>query len=172
MFMWTSGMAEARSCGNAAYSWCSGNRSSIRTAEFDLPAEVSREERCLVLSMMTKTLVRMNCNDRNYFLCEYKCKSRVSCVNREACIRNITYFDAAGKLDRDSLNGVWAEWQQTPKLRKISVTKYIFGYQKTSWAESVKLCCSIGMKPIRVTDKLLAALNSKDSITFFKNSGQ
>ncbi|CAB3378810.1 Hypothetical predicted protein [Cloeon dipterum] len=169
VFMWTSGAAEGRGCGNAAYSWCSGNRSSIRTAEFDLPAEVSREESCLVLSMMTKTLIRMNCNDRNYFLCEYKCK-KVSCVNREACVRNVTYFDAAGKLDRASLNGVWAEWQQTSKLGKISVTTYIFGYQKTSWAEGVKLCCSIGMKPIRVTDTFLAAFNSKHSITFFKNS--
>ncbi|XP_065350656.1 uncharacterized protein LOC135946374 [Cloeon dipterum] len=42
----------------------------------------------------------------------------------------------------------------------MTYTTMIFGKKKVTWAENMKLCCSIGMKPIRVTDELLSTLNS------------
>ncbi|XP_065334628.1 uncharacterized protein LOC135935925 [Cloeon dipterum] len=167
-YIWTSGMAEGRSCSNVAYSWCAGNRTVIRPEEFNLPLEVNRKERCLVLSMMTKTLIRMDCKRQNYFYCEYNCKT-VSCLKEQICVKNSLYFDGSKRLERDKLNGVWAEWQKNFWISEFSFTTFIFGNKKVTWTENVKFCCSIGMSPVRVTDKFLAALNSNNDITIFEN---
>ncbi|CAB3386048.1 Hypothetical predicted protein [Cloeon dipterum] len=142
-------MAERKSCGNAAYSWCAGDRKRINASAFSLPTGImgaSQTQRCLVLSLMTKTLIRSDCSDQNYFFCEYKCKS-VPCLKK--CEPNMTYFDGTEKkINRNKLDGVWAEWE----------TKS--GIDTVTWAENMKLCCSIGMKPIRVTDEFLSTINS------------
>ncbi|XP_065335077.1 uncharacterized protein LOC135936249 isoform X2 [Cloeon dipterum] len=171
IFIWTSGISEGKNCSNVAYSWCAGSRANIRPADFDLPLEVNRKERCLALSMMTKTLVRMNCNDTNHFYCEFKCKTAI-CMKKEECIQNKIYFDnnATAKLDRDKLIGVWAEWQKDLGINRMSYTTYIFGYKKITWMENTRLCCSIGMKPVKVTDALLAALNSNSSFSIIYNN--
>ncbi|CAB3373091.1 Hypothetical predicted protein [Cloeon dipterum] len=171
-FIWTSGMAEGKSCGNAAYSWCAGNRTRIDNTAFDLPGEISRKERCLALSMMTKTLVRMECADPNYFFCEYKCKG-VSCL--KSCDKKNDTMDPSGKINRGKVNGIWAEWQRNFGINRVSFTSYVFGYQKVTWTENIKLCCSMGMKPIRVTDEFLTALNNaaneKGAIKIFTYPG-
>ncbi|XP_065346454.1 uncharacterized protein LOC135943717 [Cloeon dipterum] len=172
-FVWTSGMAEGSICGNAAYSWCAGNRTSIDAKAFDLPLEVSKNERCLALSVMTKTLVRMSCTTPNYFFCEYKCKT-VACMSNQICetSKNDSLFESGtGKIKRQSVSGVWAEWQKTIGYNKYSYTSYLFGYKKVNWTENLKICCSLGMKPIKVTDELLSALNTvgnaSNKITIF-----
>ncbi|XP_065332685.1 uncharacterized protein LOC135934691 [Cloeon dipterum] len=176
-FVWTSGMAEGSNCGNAAYSWCAGNRTIIDANAFDLPLEISKKERCLALSTMTKTLVRMSCTTPNYFFCEYKCKT-VSCTSNQMCEtskNNALFESGTGKIKRQSVSGVWAEWKQTIGVKKYSYTSYIFGYKKVTWSENLKICCSLGMKPIKVTDELLFALNNvgneSTKISIFYNPG-
>ncbi|XP_065344318.1 uncharacterized protein LOC135942233 [Cloeon dipterum] len=160
-FIWTSGMAEGKKCANAAYSWCAGNKTRITASSLGLPAQVSPTERCLALSMMSKTLVRMKCNELNYFFCEYKCKT-VNCIREDICrVTNRTYFDQSGKLKRLMLGGVWAVWQQRQWNGVSRDTAFLFGHKKVTWTENIRLCCSIGMKPVRVTDLLLDTLTSE-----------
>ncbi|CAB3386050.1 Hypothetical predicted protein [Cloeon dipterum] len=64
-------------------------------------------------------------------------------------------YDGTNKLD-----GVWAEWMKKSGVESVSYTTMIFGNKKVTWAENMKFCCSIGMKPIRVSDELLSKLNS------------
>ncbi|CAB3381106.1 Hypothetical predicted protein [Cloeon dipterum] len=128
-FMWTSGMAEGKSCGNAAYSWCAGDRKRINASAFGLSKEisaVSQRQRCLALSTATRTLVRSDCSNRNYFFCEYKCKT-VPCLTK--CALNMTYFDASGKMiNRSMMDEVWAQWEQKSG---IQIT-FIFGNKKVT----------------------------------------
>ncbi|CAB3380488.1 Hypothetical predicted protein [Cloeon dipterum] len=172
-FIWTSAMAEGSNCRNAAYSWCAGSRAGINSTHVGLPSAVSRKERCVALSRMSKTLVRLNCATPTYYFCEYKCKS-VTCLPSQACKLNATRFennDVNGLLRRRPMNGFWAEWKRREDDFTVSYTTYIFGTKRMTWADSMKMCCSLGMMPIRVTDEFLFALNNvgndSDKITIF-----
>ncbi|XP_065350685.1 uncharacterized protein LOC135946403 [Cloeon dipterum] len=174
-FIWTSAMAEGSNCRNAAYSWCTGNRSSINPTDVGLPTTVSRKERCVALSRMSKTLVRLNCATPTYYFCEYKCKS-VTCLQSQACKLDASLFengDVNGLIRRLKVEGYWAEWQRREDDFTLSYTSYIFGTDRMTWTGSMRMCCALGMMPIRVTDEFLYALNNvgnaNNKITIFHN---
>ncbi|CAB3380486.1 Hypothetical predicted protein [Cloeon dipterum] len=174
-FIWTSAMAEGSNCRNAAYSWCAGSRAGINSTDVGLPSAVSRKERCVALSRMSKTLVRLNCATPTYYFCEYKCKS-VTCLPSQACKLNANLFENGnvnGLLQRSEVGGFWAEWEREVDEFTVSYTTYIFGTVKMTWADSMKMCCALGMMPIRVTDEFLFALNNvgnaSNKITIFYN---
>ncbi|XP_065334734.1 uncharacterized protein LOC135935999 [Cloeon dipterum] len=164
-FLWTSAAPCSKSdpLNNATNScssvtWCPNNvetrlNYTLNLGNFPLPY-------CLIYRRSTQTLVPMDCSFEAHFTCESPCWRPIFPSQNE-CLKEESMFEVIGgntylKKDHE-IRGTW---------EKTDFGFYFLGRKLVNWKENWMTCCSLGLKPIAVTDSLWKHYDSRASPDF------
>ncbi|CAB3377171.1 Hypothetical predicted protein [Cloeon dipterum] len=154
-FLWTSAVPCSKSdplnkatnsC--SSVTWCSNNVETRLNYSLNLD-QLSRPY-CMIYRRSTKQLAPMNCSFKALFLCESAC-SKPKCPSQNECRKDESLFEVIGGktyLKKDHENrGVW-------ELTNYGFFYYL-GEKLVNWKENWMTCCSLGLKPLALTDWLM-----------------
>ncbi|CAB3383668.1 Hypothetical predicted protein [Cloeon dipterum] len=109
---------------------------------------------CLIYRNSTNQLELLDCSIKAFFTCESAC-SRAVISSQNNCQKDESLFEVIGRkayLKKEhEIRGTWEKTQFG--------FFYYLGEKFVNWRENWMTCCSLGLKPIALTDSLLDHFN-------------
>ncbi|XP_065334454.1 uncharacterized protein LOC135935820 [Cloeon dipterum] len=137
----------------SSVTWCPNNVETRLNYTLNL-GKFTRND-CIVYRWSTKQLEPKDCSYKAYFSCEPACW-RPILPSQNECQKDESLFEVIGgktylKKDQE----IRGTWQQTN-----FGFYYFFGEKLVNWKENWMTCCSLGLKPLAVTDSLTEHFNN------------
>ncbi|XP_065337627.1 uncharacterized protein LOC135938053 [Cloeon dipterum] len=102
----------------------------------------------MIYRKSTQQLEPLDCSIKAYFTCESACSRPIFPSNE--CKKDESLFEGiGGKTYIKKEHNIRGTWEQTN-----FGFFYFFGEKLVSWKENWMTCCSLGLKPLAVTDSL------------------
>ncbi|XP_065336514.1 uncharacterized protein LOC135937298 isoform X2 [Cloeon dipterum] len=162
-FLWTSAApcsksdpldAKTKSC--SSVTWCSNDVAT--RLDYTLYLGRFSPPYCMIYRRSSRQLEPTNCTLEASFFCETPC-SKPKCPLPDECIKDDSLFTVTkGKSYLKSGNKFGGKW-----IRSNNNISYFLGEKQVDWSENWKTCCSLGLKPIALTDNLTNQFDREDS---------